>query len=143
VRAPGRGSKGAAGRRDPPYLQRRLCATPSVNAVKPLLPPSPSPAGNLSDYSCSTSRRTDGADAPPPLAGTSLWLLPEDSLPRLWLYDLVTSRSFDYVMFALILLNCMAMAYEYPHMAEGALDTQIIYWRWVWRREGLGLGVRG
>jgi hypothetical protein len=63
--------------------------------------------------------------------GTSLWLLPEDSLLRMWLYDLVTCRSFDYVMFTLILLNCVAMAYEYPHMKPGALDTQIIYWRWA------------
>jgi hypothetical protein len=64
------------------------------------------------------------------LAGRSLWLLPEDALLRLWLYDFVTARAFDYAMFALILVNCVAMAYEYPHMDPAALDTRIIYWGW-------------
>lgn len=74
------------------------------------------------------SRRTEASGAPPPLAGRSLWLLPEDSELRLRLYDLVTSKRFDYAMFALILFNCAAMAYEYPHMPPGAVDTLVIHW---------------
>lgn len=80
-----------------------------------------------SDYS-TVSRRTDASSAAPPLAGRSLWLLPEDSLLRLTLYDFVTSKRFEYAMFALILLNCVAMAYEYPHMRKGALDTAVLHW---------------
>ena len=76
------------------------------------------------------SHRTD-ASAPPPLMGTSLWLLREDALLRLWLYDAVTSPAFDYVMTALILLNCVAMAYEHPRMDPEALDSRILYWRWA------------
>lgn len=65
---------------------------------------------------------------------------------RLQLYDLVTSKGFDYFMFALILANCVAMAYEYPHMVPGAIDTLIIYWRWVQRVGGgwgRAVGLRG
>jgi hypothetical protein len=34
-------------------------------------------------------------------------------------------------MFAVILLNCVTMAYEYPGMRKGDLDYQILWWRWV------------
>jgi len=84
--------------------------------------------GTYSDYSLA-SRRTDVSNAPPPMTGRSLWLLPEDNLFRLWLYDAVTSKWLDYAMFALILLNCGTMAYEYPHMQRDALDTKILHWR--------------
>lgn len=47
------------------------------------------------------------------------------------LYRLVTSRWFDYVMFFLIMLNCVAMAYEYPDMSRGDLDGEILFYRWV------------
>jgi hypothetical protein len=32
-------------------------------------------------------------------------------------------------MFFLILLNCVAMAYEYPTMNKDDLDGQILFWR--------------
>jgi hypothetical protein len=32
-------------------------------------------------------------------------------------------------MFALIMLNCVAMAYEYPSMDKAALDGLILWWR--------------
>lgn len=74
------------------------------------------------------SRRTDNSNIPPPLSGTSLWLLSEDSLLRLWLYDFVTHKGFDYFMFFLILLNCITMAYEYPRMDPNAIDTKVLHW---------------
>ena len=67
----------------------------------------------------------------PELAGTSLWILPHDSRLRHALYRLVTSRWFDYAMFGLIILNCVAMAYEYPDMSRGSLDGDILFWRCV------------
>lgn len=67
-----------------------------------------------------------------------MWLLPEDSLLRLWLYDTVTSRRFDWGMNVLILLNCVAMAYEHPHLKPGAVDTLVLYWRWVGRPQQRG-----
>jgi hypothetical protein len=89
----------------------------------------PPPAGTYNDISA--SRRTDASQAAPPLMGRSLWLLAEDHPVRVWLYDLVTSRYFDYFMFALILLNCVTMAYEHPGMDKGALDATILHWRWL------------
>jgi hypothetical protein len=65
----------------------------------------------------------------PELSGTSMWLLPADSRLRRALYRLVTSRWFDYAMFALIILNCVAMAYEYPDMSRGDLDGQVLFYR--------------
>ncbi len=96
-------------------------------------------SASYSDYSLA-SRRTEASGAPPPLAGHSLWLLPEDSLLRLWLYDFVTAPAFDYAMFGLILLNCVAMAYEYPRMDPDAIDTQVLYWRWAAGGWGAGGG---
>jgi hypothetical protein len=32
-------------------------------------------------------------------------------------------------MFFLIMLNCIAMAYEYPTMSRDDLDGQILFWR--------------
>lgn len=40
-----------------------------------------------------------------------------------------TCRYFDYAMFFLIMLNCIAMAYEYPAMSKDDLDGQILFWR--------------
>ena len=91
----------------------------------------------FTDYSA-TSRRTDVSGAAPALAGRSLWLLGEDHPVRVWLYDLVTARSFDYAMFALILLNCVTMAYEYPGMHKGALDYTVLHWRWGRQRGRAG-----
>jgi hypothetical protein len=65
----------------------------------------------------------------PDLAGTSLWLFKDDSTLRLHMYSIVTSRWFDYVMFSFIVLNCVAMAYEYPHMSRENLDGAILFWR--------------
>jgi hypothetical protein len=65
----------------------------------------------------------------PDLAGTSLWLFKDDSTLRLHLYSIVTSRWFDYLMFLFIVLNCVAMAYEYPHMSRENLDGAILFWR--------------
>ena len=93
----------------------------------------------FTDYS-TTSRRTDVSGAAPALAGRSLWLLGEDHPVRVWLYDLVTARSFDYAMFALILLNCVTMAYEYPGMHKGALDYTVLHWRWGRQRGRAGGG---
>ena len=87
----------------------------------------------FTDYSA-TSRRTDVSGAAPALAGRSLWLLGEDHPVRVWLYDLVTARGFDYAMFALILLNCVTMAYEYPGMHKGDLDYTVLHWRWGTQR---------
>lgn len=42
----------------------------------------------------------------------------------------ICCRYFDYGMFALIMLNCVAMAYEYPSMDKHALDGQILWWRY-------------
>jgi hypothetical protein len=56
-------------------------------------------------------------------------MLSETNPFRVWLYDIVTSRWFDYVMFFFILLNCVAMAYEYPDMSRDSLDGMILYWR--------------
>lgn len=92
------------------------------------MPPTP-PPGTGSEFSF-VSRRTD-ASMPPPLEGISLWLLSPDSLARMWLYDMVTDRRFDWAMNLLILLNCVAMAYEHPGLEPGALDTLVLYWRWA------------
>eukprot|EP00775_Hariotina_reticulata_P006841 gene6841-7059_t len=64
----------------------------------------------------------------PELSGTSLWLLSETNPFRVRLYDIVTSRWFDYFMFFFILLNCVEMAYEYPDMSREDLDGKIMYW---------------
>lgn len=48
----------------------------------------------------------------------------------IWLQFLMfLCRFFDYGMFFLIMLNCVAMAYEYPSMDKEALDGQILFWR--------------
>jgi hypothetical protein len=49
----------------------------------------------------------------------------------MWLYDVVTSKPFDTVMFVLIILNCAAMVYEYPTMHKDAPDGQVLFWRCV------------
>ncbi|WIA07983.1 hypothetical protein OEZ85_007455 [Tetradesmus obliquus] len=64
----------------------------------------------------------------PDMAGTSLWLFKDDNAFRLHLYSIVTARWFDYVMFFFIVLNCVAMAYEYPHMSRDNLDGAILFW---------------
>lgn len=65
----------------------------------------------------------------PELSGVSLWLFPQENRFRQAVYDTVTHRWFDYVMFVLIILNCVAMAYEYPAMSKDNLDGQILFWR--------------
>ncbi|KAF8072369.1 NaCP60E [Scenedesmus sp. PABB004] len=64
----------------------------------------------------------------PELTGRSLWLFGETNALRCAVYDLVTSRGFDYVMFALIIANCGAMAYEHPHMSREHLDGRTLFW---------------
>lgn len=64
----------------------------------------------------------------PELAGTSLWLFSDSNPFRVKLYSMVTTRYFDYCMFFVILLNCVAMAYEYPHMGKDTMDGYVLYW---------------
>lgn len=77
-------------------------------------------------WSTASSRRSRNF---PELSGTSLGLLTDSNGLRCWLYGLVTSKGFDYAMFSLILLNCAAMAYEYPALDARNLDGQILFWR--------------
>lgn len=65
----------------------------------------------------------------PELSGVSLWVFPQENRFRQALYDLVTNKYFDYLMFVLIILNCVAMAYEYPTMSKEELDGKILFWR--------------
>jgi len=67
----------------------------------------------------------------PELAGVSLWVFPQENRFRQALYDIVTHKFFDYFMFLLIMLNCVAMAYEYPAISKENLDGAILFWRFV------------
>ena len=134
----GRADEGSLGNQEvAPFRQVAPCSATRPRVLSPLSPPmarlpsqhtpAPPPA-TYADYS-TTSRRTDVSSMPPPLTGRSLWVLSEDNLLRLWLYDTVTSKPFDYVMFFLIMLNCVAMAYEHPRMDPDASDSKILHWR--------------
>lgn len=65
----------------------------------------------------------------PELSGVSLWVFPQENRFRQGVYDLVTHKYFDYVMFVLIMLNCVAMAYEYPSMDRQDVDGMVLFWR--------------
>lgn len=64
----------------------------------------------------------------PPLAGKSLWLLAEGNRFRVATYNLVINKYFDYFMFLMIILNCIAMAYEYPDLDNHSLEGIILHW---------------
>ncbi len=55
----------------------------------------------------------------------------ENNLARRIIYKLVINKWFDYFMFFIIVLNCVTMAYEHPHLDPKALDGQLLYWRCV------------
>lgn len=43
------------------------------------------------------------------------------------LYDLVTHKRFDYVMFIFIFLSCAQMMYEHPTINHESLDYKIVH----------------
>ena len=75
----------------------------------------------------SSSRSTTRGEFPP-LRGRSLWIFSPDMPLRVYLYRLVTTKTFDYVMFAFIILSCAAMVYEHPFIVTGSIEYQVMYW---------------
>ncbi|KAK9823801.1 hypothetical protein WJX72_005586 [[Myrmecia] bisecta] len=63
-----------------------------------------------------------------PLEGTSLFFLKADNLFRMWLYDLVGRRKFDYVMFIFIIVSCVTMILERPSLDPHSTLGRIIHW---------------
>jgi hypothetical protein len=62
------------------------------------------------------------------LAGVSLWLFKDTNPVRATVYEIVANPWFDYIMFFFIVLNCVAMAYEYPDLDHKAIDGLVLYW---------------
>ena len=44
---------------------------------------------------------------------------------RVWVYDLVTHKYFDYFMFVIIVLNCVAMAMEGGYYPVGGVMDRV------------------
>jgi len=42
-----------------------------------------------------------------------------------WVYEFVTHRYFDYFMFVIIVLNCIAMAMEGPYYPPGGVMDRV------------------
>jgi hypothetical protein len=61
-------------------------------------------------------------------SGRSMWIFPEALPARVWLHAVVTSKSFDRIMLAMIVLNCVAMALENPDIEPGSLQDIILEW---------------
>ncbi|KXZ47565.1 hypothetical protein GPECTOR_34g724 [Gonium pectorale] len=60
--------------------------------------------------------------------GKSFWIWDEDHPTREKAYRLVTDKRFEYLMFGLILLNCMAMAMENPYITPGSSMEKALVW---------------
>ena len=67
----------------------------------------------------------------------SLWYFDEDHEVRVKAYDFVTHPYFDYFMFVIIVLNCIAMAMEGSYYPPGGLMDKVRYRRY----HGLGTKI--
>ncbi len=61
-------------------------------------------------------------------SGKSFWYFDEDHPVRVWVYDRITTKTYDYIMIGIIFLNCIQMALESPYVEPGStLDLAIYY----------------
>ena len=61
----------------------------------------------------------------PPLTGKSLGIFKADNLVRMYMYDLVINRKFEYFMFFWILMSCGQMMAERPSFARTSLAFRV------------------
>ncbi|KAL6748527.1 Ion transport protein-domain-containing protein [Haematococcus lacustris] len=61
-------------------------------------------------------------------SGQSFWIFDEDHPVRVWVYDRITTKWYDYVMITLIAWNCLGMAMESPFIEPGSPLALYIYW---------------
>jgi len=61
-------------------------------------------------------------------SGKSYWLFDEDDPNRVWVYDIVVNKWFDYIFLVIILLNCVVMALEGPWYPPDSTFAQALYW---------------
>ncbi len=52
----------------------------------------------------------------------------EDHPVRVWVYERITTKQYDYVMLVLIVLNCMLMALENPRVEPSSTLGLLLYW---------------
>lgn len=60
----------------------------------------------------------------PPLEGVSLWLLSSENGFRKLVYRITITNYFDNTMFFLIIVSCVAMAWEHP-----GISVQSVEWK--------------
>jgi hypothetical protein len=64
----------------------------------------------------------------PPLEGRALLLFGPDNVMRARMYQVATSKTFEYIMFAFIVLSCVAMIYEHPAIEPGSTEDSVLWW---------------
>jgi len=64
----------------------------------------------------------------PPLEGRALLLFGPDNVMRARMYQVATSKTFEYIMFAFIVLSCVAMIYEHPAIEPGSTEESVLWW---------------
>ena len=62
----------------------------------------------------------------PPLQGMSFWVIPPDALFRMYLYDIVIQKRFDYMMCVFIAISCGQMICETPKMSVYSLEYKVL-----------------
>jgi hypothetical protein len=61
-------------------------------------------------------------------SGKAFWLLEENHPARLWIFDCITTKQYDYVMLGIVALNCLMMVIEGPHVKAGSTMDTALYW---------------
>jgi hypothetical protein len=61
-------------------------------------------------------------------SGLSFWYFDEDHPVRVWVYERITTKEYDFIMLILILINCAFMAMEGPRVSASGTLGKVVYW---------------
>lgn len=89
------------------------------------------PLGRVPSLARSDTLKHSSTSIPAPeyvLEGLSLGLFTFTNPVRVWAFNLVTNRMFDWGMVCIIALNCVALAAENPGIVAGSSEDLVLYY---------------